>query len=640
MNTTATERSTARMYRFGPYEFDLERSELRKFGLRVKLEPKPQQVLATLLERSGTVVTRDELRELLWGEGVYVDFEKGLRVAVTKLRAALNDPPDAPKYIETATGQGYRFIAAVERVEAASIAPAAVQPVPVRGFVGNLWIEHQRFLLAGGVALLAVAGVLTFLLPRFHGQPDSQKGALVPSKAVRIAVLPFVNVTGDPRQQYLCDGITEETIAALSGLSSGRLDVIAPASSMHYKNTAETVTQIGQELKVDYLLESSVHQSGSGFRIMSRLIHASDGGNVWAGEFDLKSAEELNSQQEVTAAIADSVKITLSPASDARSARVRTNDPEAYRYYLLGRYYWNKRSREGLQSAREYFERAIERDPTYAHAYAGLADDYLVLGAGFMPAEEAYPKAKATALKALQLDNHLAEPYASLAYEQFIQEWDWQEAEANYRRSLALDPNYATAHEWYAIFLAAMRRNDEAVKEIDRALELDPLSLAVNYNAASIYLQAGRNAEAVELAKKSLEIDPNSTPAHLSLASVYEKTERYPEAVAEFQLASQSGGSVYPLLAAHCYAAAGNRAKALEILQHWLPTANKPLGSAYAIALVYAALGEKDLAFSWLPKAVEQRSCSPSEINTDWRLDPLRADTRFAAIRAKFKLPD
>jgi TolB-like protein/DNA-binding winged helix-turn-helix (wHTH) protein/Flp pilus assembly protein TadD len=631
------------LYRFGPYEFDLERNELRKFGIPVKLERKPLQLLLILLDRAAELVTRGELQQLLWGEGVFVDFEKGLGVATTKLRAALNDPSGAPKYIETVTGHGYRFIAPVERIEAARIAPTADPVVPPRGFIWARRFDHRRLLLAGGVALFAaIAGIMTLLLLHLRSRPDTQGVVRVAPRAVRIAVLPFVNVTGDPHQQYLCDGITEETIAVLGSLSPERLDVIAPTSAMHYKNTAESVTQIGQELRVDYLLESSVQGSGSGFRITSRLIHASDGSNVWAGEFDLKSDNGVRSQQEVTAAIADSVKVTLSPASDARSARVQTDNPEAYRCYLLGRYYWNKRSREALQSARIYFEGAIERDPKYARAYSGLADDYLVLGAGYMPAEEAYPRAKATALKALELDSHLAEAYASLAYEQFIEEWDWQEAEANYRRSLALDPSYATAHEWYAIFLAAMRRSDEAVKEIDRALELDPLSLAVNYNAASIYLQVGRNVEAFELAKKSLEIDPNSTPAHLTLAAVYEKTGRYPEAIAEFQMASRAGGegSAYPLLAARCYALAGNRARALEILRRWLPTANGPLGGAYAVALVYAALGEKDEALSWLPKAVEQRSCSPSEINTDWRLDSLRADARFAEIRARFKLPN
>ena len=629
--------------RFGDFEYDPARKELRKHGIRIRLQPQPLAILVALLDSPGALVSREALRARLWGSKTFVEFEQGLNSAVRRLRDALCDSADEPRYIQTVPGEGYRLIAAVQGLPAPAIVPATEDLRPQALPISRPRINRQRWLLITGLALaLAVAGFATVALLHLRRQSETKQPLRLSAGPVRMVVLPFVNLTGDPQQEYLCDGITEELITVLGSLRPGRLDVIARTSAMHFKNTMETAPQIGRELRVEYLLESTVQQSGSGLRITAQLIHASDARHVWAGEFDLRSNDLTRSQQDVAAAIADNVQLTLAPPSGTRARVVRTANPEAYRYYLLGRYYWNKRNREGLQSARTYFERAIKSDPTYARAYAGLADDYLVLGGGFMPASDAYPAAKVAAQKALALDDRLAEAYASLAYEQFIQEWDWQDAEANYRRSIALDPNYVTAHEWYAIFLAAMRRNDHAVTEIDRALELDPVSLPVNYNAASIYLQAGRNAEAFALAKKALEIDRNSTPAHLTLGAIYERTSRYPQAIAEFEKASQMSGErpSYTILAAHSYALAGNRAKAVAILQHWLPTADRPLAGAYGPALVYAALGQKEHALYWLKKAVAQRSCSPTEINTDWRLDPLRSDPRFAQIRAQFKLPN
>lgn len=626
--------------RIGPFEANFDLGELRKHGTRLKIHEQPLKILALLVARPGELVTREEIRQSLWPSGTFVDFDNGLNSAINRLRAVLGDSAESPRFIETVPRRGYRLIAKAQDVQAATL---PVQEAPRSGDSTRVgWRGGRRLLYAAVISATAVLAVIVFALRRVERHAVASHEMHAAAVPIRIAVLPFTNLTGDPQQEYLADGMTEEMIAVLGGLSPGRLDVIARTSAMHYKNTVETIPQIGRELNVDYLLESSMQSTAGGERITARLIRASDASQVWVGEFDVKPDAPASSQQQAAAGIADSIKLTLSPATDARSPSMRTSNPEAYRSYLLGRYYWNKRDRESLERARTYFERAIDRDPSYARAYAGLADDYLVLGGGFMPAEQSYAKAKAMARRAMELDDHLPEPYASLAYEEFIQEWDWQQAEADFRRSLALDPNYATAHEWYAIFLAAMRRNDEAVKEIDRALELDPLSLAVNYNAASIYLQAGRNAEAFELARKSLDIDPDSTTAHLTLAAVYEKTGRYSDAISEFQTANRGAGEHHrdSLMAAHSYILAGNRTKALAILQDWLPSADRPLGSAYGVAFVYTALGDKDQAFRWLRKAVAQRSCTASEINTDWRLDALRADAQFAQIRAQFGFPN
>lgn len=628
--------------RIGPFEANFDLGELRKHGTRLKIHEQPLKILALLVARSGELVTREEIRQSLWPSGTFVDFDNGLNSAINRLRAVLGDSAEAPRFIETVPRRGYRLIAPAQDIEAAASLPLAAGPRPASDSTRARWLSGPRLLWTALIFTTAVLTVILFALLRVERNSDTIHAMRAPAGPIRIAVLPFTNLTGAPQQEYLADGMTEEMIAVLGGLSPGRLDVIARTSAMHYKNTVETIPQIGRELNVDYLLESSMQSTAGGERITSRLIRASDASQVWTGEFDVRSDAAVSAQQQTAAAIADSIKLTLSPATAARLPSMRTSNPEAYRYYLLGRYYWNKRDREDLERARTYFEKAIDRDPSYARAYAGLADDYLVLGGGFVPAEQSYVEAKAVAHRAMELDDQLPEPYASLAYEEFIQEWDWQQAEAHFRRSLALDPNYATAHEWYAIFLAAMRRNDEAVKEIDRALELDPLSLPVNYNAASVYLQAGRNVEAFELARKSLEIDPSSTTAHLTLAAVYERTGRYREAIAEFQTANRSAGEHHrdSLMAAHSYILAGNRTKALAILQDWLPTADRPLGGAYGVAFVYTALGDKDQAFRWLRKAVAQRSCTASEINTDWRLDALRSYAQFAQIRAQFGFPN
>lgn len=632
-----------RLLRFGDFEYDLDSRELRKHGIRIRLQPQPLTILIALLESHGALVSREALRTQLWGSETFVEFEQGLNSAIKRLRDALCDSADNPHYVETIPGEGYRFIAAIERSEAVGVAAVSGSSDPRGRLASFLGLRSENWAWASGIALVAaIAAMITIssLHRRAHTAP--KQAVRTPAGPVRIAVLPFVNLTGDPGKEYLSDGMTEELITVLGNLDSGRLEVIARTSAMHYRNTVETASQIGQELKVDYLLEGSVQRSGNGVHVTAQLILASSASQVWAGEFDLRSEDAMSSQQGIAAGIADSIQLRLSPLTNARSRLVQTADPDAYHDYLLGRYYWNKRSREGLETARAYFQRAIDRDPNYARAYSGLADDYLVLGAGFMPADQAYPKARQAALRALQLDNRLPDAYASLAYEQYIEEWAWQEAEANYRRSLALDPNNATSHEWYAIFLGAMRRSDEAIKEIDRALELDPLSLPVNYNASTIYLQAGRNAEALELAKRSLEVDRNSVPAHLTLAAAYERTGQYPQAIAEFQRASQEDDEVSndsPMVA-HCYALQGNRVKAVAILHRCLANADGPLGGAYGLTLIYAALGEKNRSLYWLSKAVEERSCNANEINADWRLDVLRADPRFAEIRAQFGLPN
>jgi tetratricopeptide (TPR) repeat protein len=334
------------------------------------------------------------------------------------------------------------------------------------------------------------------------------------------------------------------------------------------------------------------------------------------------------------------------PAISAKSCGFRKQAPKilpppAFRDYLLGRFYWNKRNEEGLLKSVEFFNRAIARDPQYARAYSGLADAYLVLGGGYLPDLETYDKARTAALKAIDLDNSLAEAYASLAYEKFANEHDWAGADEDYQKSISLDPEYSTARARYALFLIAMSRPNEAIKEIDRALELDPLSLPITYNAGWIYFQTGRYEEGVTLSKKALEIDPNNAPAHGGLAADYLSMGQYDRAIEEFRAAQKlrGGYSPYAIEVAHVYAVEGRRSEARHALARLLSEPKWGSVAPYSFAVTYAALGQKDDAFTWLQKSVDDHSCTVIEISTDRALDPLRSDPRFAQIRRLFRLP-
>ncbi|HEV2383597.1 MAG TPA: tetratricopeptide repeat protein [Terriglobia bacterium] len=459
--------------------------------------------------------------------------------------------------------------------------------------------------------------------------------------AVRIAVLPFVNLTGDDRQEYVCDGLTEAMISELSRLSPGRLDVIARTSAMQYKHTNKSVTQIGRELKVNYLLESSLRESGKTVRVTTQLIRAGNAGHVWTGEYERNLEDALSVQQQVATAISEEIKLKLTPARDAQLRTATSVDAEAYRDYLLGRFHWNRRNREGLLQSVEYFKQSIARETDYAPAYAGLADAYLVLGGGYLPDQESYEKGKAAALRALRLDPTLAEAYCSLAYEKFVNEWDWPGADDNYQRALSLDPGYATAHHWYALYLSAMLRHDEAIREIHRALDLDPLSVAINYGAGAIYVQAGRYDEAVGQLQDTLKIDPNNAVTHGTLAVAYECKRLYQQSAREFETAQRlSGGySPYAIEIAHVYAAEGQASKARSSLRALLADGKSAEVSPLSFARAYAALGEQEQAFHWLQKSMDDRSCTVAEINTDRDLDPLRSDPRFEQIRRRYHLP-
>jgi TolB-like protein/DNA-binding winged helix-turn-helix (wHTH) protein len=456
---------TSSVLRFGVFEVNLLDRELRKHGTHVRLRGQPFCILSMLLERPGETITRDEMRQRLWPADTFVDFEHSLNTAIKKLRAALGDSPENSRYIETVPRVGYRFIAPIEELSplqkvssvalpAAETSPSPKEPrlEPQAHAMAEMPSRRMRLFIACGLALLAVVAAATFAWWRFHSRSGLTEGR------VSLAVLPFANLTGDAGQEYFSDGLTEEMIAQLGHANPERLRVIARTSVMRFKGSSETLPQIGAELGVQYVLEGSVRRDSGRIRVTAKLVRVEDQTPVWSREYDRELAGLLTLQHEVAQEIADEMQVTLSGETSTAAAPRSSASPnsyEAYDLYLQGRYFWNKRTKEGFQQAADYFQQAIARDPNYAPAYAGLADTYGLMSTWYQgPQEELMGKARAAALQALQLDDTLAEAHTSLALIAESYDYDWPTAEREFKRAIQLDPGYATAHQWYAEFLS------------------------------------------------------------------------------------------------------------------------------------------------------------------------------------------
>jgi TolB-like protein/DNA-binding winged helix-turn-helix (wHTH) protein len=627
-----TKRHTGPLYEFGAFRFSSSERILLRDGQRVLLAPKGLETLVVLLENRGHIVAKDELLQRVW-PGTFVE-EHTVAQTVFTLRKALENTPEGQPYIETIPRLGYRFVAPVIEVnqvvsETATGTPASNSAPQSR--------RLQISLLAGGVVLaLVVAG--SFLVPRLSRRTDP------PARKIMLAVLPFENLSGDSEQDYLSAGLTEEMITQLAILEPSGLGVIARTSAMQYKGTKKNALEIGRELGVDYILEGSVRRDGERVRISAQLIQVKDQTHLWARDYDRNLRDILALQSEVAGAIAREIKLKLSPEERTRLASVPPLDPETYELYLKGRYFWNKRSEDGFVKAIGYFQQAILRDPKYPQAYAGLADAYALLGSLSnieMSRSDAMPKAKAAALKALQLNDSLAEAHTSLAFVEMQYEWDWPGSEKEFKRALELNPNYATAHQWYAIWLMGQRKPSQALEEERRAQEADPLSLIIKTDTAQLLECWGHYDEAAQQARSALEIDPNFTLAHLYLGSAYVGKQVYPAAIAEFEKAlAASKGNVWVLSnLARTYALAGETRKSEMILHDILNGAKNQSDVAIELATVYAALEEKDQAFVWLEKAYQQRAGGLILIGTAPEYQLLRGDPRFDDLAQRIGLP-
>ena len=562
----------AREFHFGEFKLDQSRYRLERGDRLLRLEKRPMDLLILLAERSGELVSRDEIAEKLWGKDVFVDVEHSINTAVRKVRQVLHDDPDKPRFVETVVGKGYRFAAPVVCKNGKSEAQPAIKS---------------------------------------------------------LAVLPLKNLSGDPSQEYLADGMTEELIGRLSGIQD--LRVISRTSSMQFKDSKLSVPEIARALNVDAVVEGSVIRENDRIRVHAQLIRGATDEHFWSAIYDRDLRDVLALQSDVAQAIAKKVEVTVSAREHERLVAARQVSPDAYEAYLKGRYYWNKRTGDSMQKAEQYFQQAIDGDPTYAAAYSGLADCNSGLAwHGFKSPAESLPKAYAAARKAIEIDPQSAEAHASLGLV-LSHRWDWADAEAEFRRALELDPRYANAHHWYGDYLSIKSRHDEALAEARRALELDPLNLMISTWVGLRYYLAHNYSGAIEQNRNSVELDSNFAAAHLLLGEDYIQAGFQSEAVSELtRAASLSGGSpLYTAQVAVALAAAGRTRDALRIACELETMSTKRYVSSYGLAQIYATLNNNKNTFKWLQTAFDNRAVWMGYLAVDPIFDHYRSDERF-----------
>jgi TolB-like protein/DNA-binding winged helix-turn-helix (wHTH) protein len=507
--------------RFGVFELDPRTRELRKAGGKVRIQEQPLCVLVSLLERPGELVTRDELRQKLWQSDTFVDFDTGLNKAITKIRDVLGDSASSPRFVETLPKRGYRFIAPVEKLAPEQGAPAPAAPEPILPGTGHGWAK----LAGAGLAVLLLLAAIAWLL-------RSRESA--PARIRSIAVLPLDNLSGDSNQEYFADGITDELITDLAQIHS--LRVISRTSVMQFKHTKKNLPQIASQLNVDAVVEGSVVHSGNNVRVTAQLLDARQDRHLWAASYEREMTDIIGLEGQVARAIADEVKVKLTPEEDARLAKRQPSNPEAYDALLKGRFLLNKRNGAAAEKAIGYFREATGKDPGNAEAWAALAGCYASLGAdiGAVDPAKVAPEARAAVAKALELDPNLAEAHGALARIKLWYDWDWAGSEREYRRAIELNPNDSMIHAGYSHYLLVRKRFDEALAENRRALELAPLDILGSMHLAWIYFDAREADQTLAQSKRVLEMDPGFTGAYLYVARGYELQGKWPEAIAAY----------------------------------------------------------------------------------------------------------
>jgi TolB-like protein/DNA-binding winged helix-turn-helix (wHTH) protein/Flp pilus assembly protein TadD len=630
---------SAASFQFDSFELDVKRYELRRNGRNLRLEKIPMELLITLVSREGELVSREEIIEKLWGQDVFVDTEHGINTAVRKIRQVLGDDSENPRFVQTVVGKGYRFIFPIvsssspEPVAAVSTTQHAAVPVQPEASALKLPTVRELRRVAGARWLLAIAAI--FLLAALVGGNvagirDRLLGRTPAIHTHSLAVLPLENLSHDPAEEYFADGMTDELITDLAQIAG--LRVISRTSVMRFKGARKSLPEIARQLNVDNIVEGTVERSGGHIRVRAQLIRAADDRHLWAESFEREPQDVLALQTEVASAIARQVQVKLLPG---RSGGSRLIKPAAYEAYLKGRYSWNRRNEAGLQEGIQYFQQAIALDPAYAEAYSGLADSYTTLGYfSYLAPKEAFPQARAAALKALELDTALAEAHASLGYVKLYFEWDWPGAEAEFKQAIALNPNYATAHEWYSIYLTAMDRPQEAAVEIGRAHDLDPLSLTISTDMGFDFYYKRKYDEAIQQFQKTLQMNPKFPLAHLWLGRAYQQKGMYEDAIAEYEKADDALPGWIVTLAGigNVYGVSGKKKEAREMLERLEKLSQRKYVTPYGVALVYVGLGDKDQALIWLAKAVEDRAHWLVWMRLDPRWDPIRGDPRFKEI--------
>lgn len=651
-----------RFYEFGSFRIDSTKCLLLRDDQVVPLKPKAFETLLLLVQNSDRVMEKDELMKALWPNS-FVE-EANLTQHISLLRKALGESPSEHRYIVTAPGRGYRFVAYVTELSDNGVGfrrEVSINSLPViedekkTNAPENAPqdFEQQAFTTTGGevrrdarrwpsrtllaMSLLGLAAVISYLWIS-QGPKKTETGA-----TRSIAVLPFKLIGAESgTDEHFSLGMAD---ALITKLSSIRGIVVRPTSAVRdYTNSQQDARVVGRELEVESVLEGNIQKSGERIRVTVQLVSVRDGAPLWSESFDENFTDIFTVQDRVSEQVVRALALELSSEEQKRLTRRQTESVEAYQAYLRGRFFWNKRSEEGYTKALQHFQHAIELDPAYAQAYAGLADAYALLGSmggnSVLPRSEAMPRAKAAAEKALAIDDTLAEAHTSLAFVRMHYEWDWSAAEREFRRAIEINPNYATAHHWYAYYFTAMGQMDEAIAEIRRAQEIDPLSLIINTDVGEMLYYARRYDEAIKQCRKTLEMDPNFVLAHRVIGWAYWQKGMPKEAIAELNKAANiPGGRVHVLASlGHIYAASGNRDEAQRILSELKEVGTQGHGAPYEMAAFYAGLGERDQAFAWLEKAYEERSGSLILLRLEPLLSPLRSDPRYHTLLRRMNL--
>ena len=656
--------SSGRRLRAGLFEIDLAAGQLHKNGRRLPLQEQPFRVLATLLEHPGDVVTRQELRERLWPADTYVGFDEGLNTAIRKLRTAFGDSAGNPRFIETLPRRGYRFIAPVTETMPADGFRSSIE-VPGDGaqmegpaavVAPGLPQQTERPPVAadhrwGGKRVVLVTAFLVLLLAAAYVTHRHSSPGNAPAQRAMLAVLPFQNLSNDPGQEYFSDGLTEETITDLGQLSPGNLGVIARTSAMAYKHTGKTISQIGRELHVDYVLEGSVRREGDKARVSVQLIRVSDQTHLWAQNYDRDLQDLLDVQNELGRAIAERVRANLTPQRQIELATKHVVNPEAYDLYLKGRFYWNQRTPDSIKESIGYFQQATAKDGNFALAYTGLADAYNISSIiGPVSARDSFPQAKAAAMRAILLDPSLAEAHAALGMEKSHYEFDFPGAESEFLKAIDLNPNSPNAHFFYSnCFLMPMGRKAQAIAENKRAMEIDPLSLPINNYMGMTYMLAGDETSAYRQFQHTIALDPSFALAHEYFSWFLLTTGRYEEAIKEQEKsdvltgASPEEAAAAAMVMEGAYKNGGEKGFWQKHLERVLESSKQPGGylSPSDLAGAYAMAGQTDKAFELLEEGYEAREGQTlTLLKSEPAYKNLRGDPRFSAMLRKIGLPE
>ena len=613
-------------FRFGDFELDVAAYQLRRKGHPVKIGRQPMDLLILLAQHPGQLVPRATIVEKLWGQDVFVDVETGVNTAISKIRQALRDSSEAPAFVETVPGKGYRFIAALESPKPLELpTPTEIEPPPSVQAIPESAPQNLRYRLPLALAAIALLAVAVW----------AWWGTTSAVSSVTLAVLPFENLSGDPDREYLAEGLAEETIASLGQMDPGRMRVVGRTSIMAYKGTTKSLAAIGRELGADYLVESSIRSEGAQLRVTSKLIRVRDQTQVWSQSYDRQPASMLGVQRELSTAIAEQVQLRLSSDRMDAVAQRQTRNAAAFDLYLRGLNFVNQRTPPTTQRAIEYFKQATALDPEYALAWSGLAMAYAAspINSDAAPLD-AWAPARDAARQAIRADPDLAEANYASGYVDWLLEWDWPRAEAAVARAVALDPQYAQAHVSLGHILSQMGRHREADPLMQRASQLEPLYAFPPAMAAQVAFQARDYSGAVEDATHAIGLDPEFWIGYMGRAQAYEQLGQYDRAIEDATSAARFSNQNSKALAFRGYvlAKAGRPDEARQVLNALRKAAQRRYVPPYALALIHAGLGETDAVFEWLDRAYTVHDVHLIFLTVDPKWDPYRSDPRFTAL--------